>query len=219
MLRCSARFAIVVLLIIAFAPLLEAATIVDGDTLIVRGVTYRLEGIDAPEHAQLCNLPSGKEWACGKQATDLLTSMIGDHEVRCEGTDNDGYGRVIGTCFLGALNLNREMVLSGMAWAFVKYSNAYVEEERVAKSAKLGVWQAPSKPAWVFREEKWNSSSQIAPEGCPIKGNISRNGRIYHAPWSPWYSRTKINLSKGERWFCSEAEAIEAGWRAPHWGR
>jgi len=32
---------------------------------------------------------------------------------------------------------------------------------------------------------------------------------------SKWYSKTKINESKGERWFCSEAEAKAAGWRAP----
>jgi hypothetical protein len=49
-----------------------------------------------------------------------------------------------------------------------------------------------------------------------IKGNIGSNGdRIYHTPESPYYSRTKIDESKGERWFCTEEEAIEAGWRAP----
>jgi hypothetical protein len=32
-------------------------------------------------------------------------------------------------------------------------------------------------------------------------------------PWSPWYARVKIDVSRGERWFCSEAEALAAGWR------
>jgi hypothetical protein len=32
-------------------------------------------------------------------------------------------------------------------------------------------------------------------------------------PWSPWYARVKIDESRGERWFCSEAEALAAGWR------
>ena len=45
-------------------------------------------------------------------------------------------------------------------------------------------------------------------------GNISKNGNIYHPPWSPWYTKTKISTEKGERWFCSEREAIDAGWRA-----
>lgn len=51
--------------------------------------------------------------------------------------------------------------------------------------------------------------------GCVIKGNISSSGeRIYHVPGGRSYSVTKITLSKGERWFCSEAEARAAGWRA-----
>ena len=49
----------------------------------------------------------------------------------------------------------------------------------------------------------------------PIKGNVSaRSGeRIYHTPWSVSYERTVLDESKGERWFCDEAETIAAGWR------
>jgi hypothetical protein len=32
-------------------------------------------------------------------------------------------------------------------------------------------------------------------------------------PWSPWYGQIKIDPDKGKRWFCTEAEAIAAGWR------
>jgi hypothetical protein len=32
-------------------------------------------------------------------------------------------------------------------------------------------------------------------------------------PWSPWYGKVRIEAAKGERWFCTEAEAREAGWR------
>jgi hypothetical protein len=50
---------------------------------------------------------------------------------------------------------------------------------------------------------------------CMIKGNISRsNGeRIYHIPGDRYYDVTVVNLTDGERWFCSEAEARAAGWR------
>ncbi len=50
-------------------------------------------------------------------------------------------------------------------------------------------------------------------EECRIKGNISRSGKIYHLPGMSHYSRTKIDEGKGEKWFCSEAEAQAAGWR------
>ena len=50
-------------------------------------------------------------------------------------------------------------------------------------------------------------------DGCAIKGNVTRNGRIYHMPWSPWYGQVTIDETQGKRWFCSETEAMAAGWR------
>ena len=49
---------------------------------------------------------------------------------------------------------------------------------------------------------------------CLIKGNISSKGeRIYHPPGCRYYNATVIEPAKGERWFCTEAEAVAAGWR------
>lgn len=50
---------------------------------------------------------------------------------------------------------------------------------------------------------------------CNIKGNISFNSwqRIYHVPGQAYYGATKIRPQFGERWFCSEADAVAAGWR------
>ena len=53
-------------------------------------------------------------------------------------------------------------------------------------------------------------------EGCMIKGNINSKGdKIYHCPLWRDYDKTDIDESKGERWFFTEAEAREAGWRSP----
>lgn len=51
--------------------------------------------------------------------------------------------------------------------------------------------------------------------GCGIKGNISVNTgeRIYHVPGQKYYFATRINWFRGERWFCSESAARQAGWR------
>jgi hypothetical protein len=47
-----------------------------------------------------------------------------------------------------------------------------------------------------------------------IKGNISSSReRIYHVLGQRYYDKTLIHLSKGERWFCTEQEAVAAGWR------
>ena len=55
----------------------------------------------------------------------------------------------------------------------------------------------------------------IAQQNCNIKGNISvsTGDRLYHVAGMEDYEGTIITLSKGERWFCSESEAIAAGWR------
>lgn len=61
------------------------------------------------------------------------------------------------------------------------------------------------------------SSSSSAPpsSGCKIKGNISAKGlKIYHVPGDPTYDITKIDVSAGERYFCTVQEAERAGWRA-----
>ena len=146
-----------------------------------------------------------------------MAALVSGAEVKCEEVTPDGMGRIIACCWADDQSIGGYMTRTGMAWAFVKYSDTYIQEEALARSEGIGIWRAPTQPAWEFRAERWAVAEQEAPEGCPIKGNISRNGRIYHPPWSPWYSRTKISVEKGERWFCSEDEAIEAGWRAPIW--
>ncbi len=51
---------------------------------------------------------------------------------------------------------------------------------------------------------------------CVIKGNInSKDVKIYHVPGGSNYEETEIDPDRGERWFCTEVEAREAGWRAP----
>ncbi len=53
-----------------------------------------------------------------------------------------------------------------------------------------------------------------SPSACNIKGNINARGEhIYHMPGQEYYDRTLITTRKGERWFCSEEEAVAAGWR------
>ncbi len=50
---------------------------------------------------------------------------------------------------------------------------------------------------------------------CNIKGNISFNTgeKIYHVPGGEFYNSTVIDPRYGERWFCTEAEAVANGWR------
>jgi endonuclease YncB( thermonuclease family) len=189
------------------------ATVIDGDTISIGGTHVRLEGIDAPEASQTCARKWIGSWSCGAAATKELSRLVAGRRVDCEAQGHDKYGRMLGICFVDGRDINAELVRSGLAWAFVKYSTSYVEAEGEARALKIGIWQAETEPAWVYREKRWQSAETGAPNGCAIKGNVTAKGNIYHMPWSPWYGKVRIEAAKGERWFCSEAEARQAGWR------
>jgi endonuclease YncB( thermonuclease family) len=190
------------------------ARVIDGDTLEIAGRHVRLEGIDAPESGQTCGRRLIGSWRCGSAAADALAKLVAKRRVSCESRGNDKYDRMLGICFVDGRDINAEMVREGYAWAFVKYSQTYVKQEEEARVARVGIWQGDAEPAWVYREKRWAGAEQEAPKGCAIKGNVTEHGHIYHMPWSPWYGKVKVDEAKGERWFCSEAEAISAGWRA-----
>jgi endonuclease YncB( thermonuclease family) len=194
-------------------PVTGQARVIDGDTLELAGARVRLEGIDAPEAAQSCPRRLVGTWACGKAAARRLARIVDGKTLRCDSRGTDGYGRILGVCYVDGRDVNAQMVRQGYAWAFVKYSDSYVSEEAEARAAHSGIWQAKAEPAWEYRAKRWAGAEQVAPEGCAIKGNVSANGNIYHMPWSPWYGRVRIDTGKGERWFCSEADALAAGWR------
>ena len=210
------RFALLALLVLAPAPAMAEVRVVDGDTLELDGTIFRLNGIDAPERLQRCG-----DWACGKAATRSLRELVDGKALTCRPISEDGYGRVIATCYANGQDIGAEMIGKGLAWAFVKYTDVYVPEELVSKEKAIGVFAADYAPAWEFRDKRWKraeAEEQKAPPGCPIKGNISLNSgdKIYHMPWSRNYDDTLISIEKGERWFCDEADAIAEGWRAPY---
>ena len=66
----------------------------------------------------------------------------------------------------------------------------------------------------VFRAKVWDEAKKRAPDGCPIKGQVAGGSRIYVLPWSPDYDRVRVQKARGERWFCSEQEAVSAGFKA-----
>lgn len=57
----------------------------------------------------------------------------------------------------------------------------------------------------------------VAPDpSCAIKGNVnSKKDKIYHMPGWRDYDRTNVKPNEGDRWFCTEEEAVAAGFRAP----
>ena len=192
------------------------ARVIDGDTLEIAAQRIRLHGIDALEARQFCRGKDGA-WPCGAEATKALRSMIRNAAVSCIEHDRDRYGRIVAVCIVGDGDLNAAMVRRGWALAYRQYSVDYVRAETAARATRTGLWAGEFVPPWDWRRGKRLAAvnaEQEAPSQCRIKGNISKEGtKIYHMPGGRWYNRTKINPVTGERRFCSEAEAVAAGWR------
>lgn len=137
------------------AALTGPARVIDGDTLAIGDVHYRLFGIDAPEHDQPCTDGGGQVYACGQVATDALRAMIGGQPVTCEARDTDRYGRTVATCSTpGAGDLGAAMVRAGEAVAFVRYSKRYLPEQAQAQAARLGLWAGQFVMPWDWRKAR-----------------------------------------------------------------
>jgi len=194
--------------------------VVDGDTLSIGDTIVRIAGIDAPETDQHCIRDNGDRWNCGKAAGTELKQAIGANPVACKGTERDRYGRLLAKCRIGRIDIGAWLVTRGLAIAYVEYEDTYIKQEAQAKRDKRGIWSGSFDTPQKHRQRKWRFAEKQAPDDrCPIKGNINRKGvRIYHVPWSRAYNTTKINTERGERWFCDEQQAIDAGWRPPRQG-
>jgi endonuclease YncB( thermonuclease family) len=202
------------------------ASVIDGDTIEISGQRIRFNGIDAPEGAQRCNDASGRSYACGRESAKALDEFLAaSRPATCKFVDWDQYGRIVGNCSRAdGASVQTWLVKNGYALDWPRYSHgAFSGQEEAARASKRGVWQGDFQKPWEWRVAQPDQTAPAAPSfavshegksGCNIKGNISAKGeRIYHVPGQKYYSRTKISAGKGERWFCSEAEARKAGWR------
>ena len=127
------------------------ASVIDGDTIEIRGERIRLDAIDAPESSQPCLDAAGKRFRCGQKSAFALADMIGRSVVSCEPKGRDRYKRVIAVCFKGETNLNAWMVTKGWAVAFRKYGNDNIREEDEARLAGRGIWAGLFDMPWDWR--------------------------------------------------------------------
>jgi endonuclease YncB( thermonuclease family) len=187
-------------------------TAVAGDTLRVGSTTVRLTGIEAPEPDQTCAGADGREWACGQSAKQALARILRNGRVTCDvARDSDGNGT--GDCKAGDHDVATELVRDGHVFATTGLFAAYRGIEEQARTSKAGLWAGQATRPSDYRAQKWEEAKREAPDGCPIKGSVRGSRRYYVVPWARGYERVRVSRSRGERWFCSEAEAQEAGFK------
>ncbi|MBN9505387.1 MAG: thermonuclease family protein [Altererythrobacter sp.] len=203
----------------AAQPIEGRASVVDGDTFDLGGARVRVLGIDAPELAQQCRDAAGRQWPCGRGAQAALRAWLGTAAVRCVPAYRDQGGRPVARCTARGRDIGGWLVENGWALDYPRYSEgAYRATQQAARRRRIGVWIGTITPPWEWRAareaERRRASAAPPDRRCPFKGNINADGRrIVHAPGQRDYAAVRIDMSRGERWFCSLGDAQRAGWR------
>jgi endonuclease YncB( thermonuclease family) len=215
------------------------ATVKDGGTIELAGITYRLDGIDAPALDQMCIDEHADAWACGVEARDRLTKLIGERQPRCDdlGADPAYRKRRLGICTLEGETASLNQLLVGDGFALgLEASGKFRSEQSGAKDERRGLWKGCFVAPQDFRRRRKDTAllggscradrdRQIRevlfpadpdmPPGCSIKGKYAVRARvtgdvgIYHLQ----ACRSYPGLTKPDRWFCSEEDAQAAGFR------
>jgi micrococcal nuclease len=205
----------------------KVVRIVDGDTIEVEidGTVYKLRyiGMDTPESGD----PGGSA------ATEYNRGLVEGKTVTLvkDVSEVDRYDRLLRFVFVDGVFVNYELVRAGFATSGswppdTSCDQVFAAAEKSARSNLAGLWLATTVPLKQMTSTIAASAGTAVsggscpqgcttpPAGCVIKGNISSKGeKIYHVPGGQSYAATVITPSKGERWFCTEKEAQENGWR------
>ena len=91
--------------------------VVDGDSLYIKGIDtqIRLWGVDAPE----------REESGYNSAKDKLSALAMRRQIGCIKKDIDKYGRYIARCFIGDVEINRELIASGVSQEYCRFTRNY----------------------------------------------------------------------------------------------
>ncbi|MDH3910513.1 MAG: thermonuclease family protein [Rhodospirillales bacterium] len=185
-------------------------SIIDGDTLQIGDRIVHLAGIDAPELGQRC-LIEEKSWRCGLEAALALRKLAAFGAVSCT-SENDA-PTVTGACQIDGKDLSEVMVGQGYAVALPGAVPSYQSTQDAARDAKLGLWRGDFIPPGEWRQGARLPGETSDTVFCVVKGAINeKDQRIFYVPSDETYGDVTIDPDKGERVFCSDDEAILAGW-------
>lgn len=129
-------------------------SVIDGDSIDIRGTNHRLWGIDAPESGQFCG-----SQRMGQRSANALSAIIAGRTLRCQDRGSGGWGRRVLHCTAAGEDIQARMVREGWAYAFSKYSHDYEPQQVEARRANLGVWAAGCQSPSEWRAERRKKKS------------------------------------------------------------
>lgn len=177
-------------------PAYRATRIIDGDTFETEEKQWiRVSGINAPEKG-LCGYD---------EAAKELEKLVLNRDLYIKVVFHDST-RLMAIVYSKDGQVAEPMLASG--WAVLDDKNG-LNDPRLHQATEL----AQQKKLGVYSEQCSQTFNPVKPE-CNIKGNQADNGvQTYHLPGCQTYSMTKVDLYKDDQWFCTEAQAIKAGYK------
>ncbi|ESX21281.1 succinoglycan biosynthesis protein ExoI [Mesorhizobium sp. LSJC264A00] len=149
------------------------ASVIDGDTIEVRGQRIRFNGIDAPESRQICKNAKGVNYPCGRRSAQALDAFLAaSRPIHCTFITWDRYHRFVGDCRRAdGTSVAAWMVEHGQALDWPRYSQgAYAKQQATAEAAKVGLWAGTFQAPWEWRAAH---GEDAAPSSKPL-GLVSR---------------------------------------------
>jgi hypothetical protein len=118
-------------------------------------------------------------------------------------------------CEVGDEDVALLMLQSGNGLALPEAFPDYVDAERQARAAGLGIWHSDFVMPWEWRSGVRAAHRQSdSTRNCNVKGVFGAAGqRLYFVPTDAGYRALTVRPEQGERVFCSDEEARLAGWR------
>ena len=170
--------------------------VADGDTFQLKsGKRVRLMGVDAPEY----------DYCGGQEAKARLQELILNKKVKLEEEISEAFGRALALVWVDKSLVNQMMLKEG--WGRPDYR----------KNSQRDVLTAAYHEAQAGKVGLFSLCISTHPfkASCLIKGNIDQATyqKFYHLPTCRHYQEVKLNLAFGEQWFCSEKEALAAGFK------
>lgn len=167
----------------------------DGDTFVIEGKNkVRLRQVDAPELGN-CG---------GVEAKEALVKLIDNKRVKFANEIPDQWGRKMAFVYVDGEMVNKTLLTHGLV-RYQSDATPYTDElhdlAKQAKAAKLGLYGQCQ-------------TTEPKDPNCIIKGNIDPGDgtRRYYLPNCAQYKTAIVEEDIGEQWFCTEAEAIKAGY-------
>lgn len=136
------------------------ASIVDADTIDIRDIRVRFNGVDAPEKWQRCKQSRNRSYRCGRDAAFALDDFLAaSRPTTCrliERESGNGGKRWIGECFRAdGKSVNEWLVLSGWAVDWPKYSGGrYAAHQAQARAQSAGIWKGSFELPCVARAKR-----------------------------------------------------------------